>query len=702
MSRNLLICTLGASWAVIPEVYGFLAPDRLPLYRHHPDAETLTRQRGDLGLAAPDEIWICTTLGDATQSGIASLLEWAGGLSPLPLRIWQADATDELASQAECDRFRELLLRVCLLAQETAQGGQVTLSLAGGRKTMSADLQWAGSLLGCQALIHVVGLKLPEVLQKATPALMLAPLPVELARCVVPVVAGDGRRSELLDVDLDGAGPVTAARFPVPLAAEGRPLIWTAPAMPVLIDELRRRERAGSQLLGNFLETLARDEHHENWRSLYRLPPRLIRLLRETPLSPVHRDWLVRLPKADLHRHLGGCLSLSDQRSVGAAIWDALSHAEQATALQAVRPLLELNDWPWDWPSRLKGGCPRSHAAAALLTQAPEDRLERALFTVTEPRLALRDGHRGFAAYERPGELSGSAVLGHSAAHRPYAVAVVRQAVEEGLAYLELRGSPQKYGDGLAFLRSFHSALNEALLVLPDDERPRIRFILIADRRHPDRVREVIQIALQAQAELPDFIAGLDLAGDEKETRPSDIAVDFLPAFEACLPLTIHAGEGEDADAIWQAAYHLHADRIGHGLSLGDHPQLAARFRNRGICLELCPTSNREVVGFRDPAHTASTGLPVYPLRTLWDAGLPLTLCTDNPGISRTTLADEYLTAARMIDGLSLWDALAMMRQAFVHAFLPGAERELLLKQADARIYRAVLDSLEPQSRRSD
>ncbi|RQW77646.1 MAG: adenosine deaminase, partial [Methylococcus sp.] len=280
--------------------------------------------------------------------------------------------------------------------------------------------------------------------------------------------------------------------------------------------------------------------------------------------------------------------------------------------------------------------------------------------------------------------------------------AVVRQAVAEGLSYLELRGSPQKYGYGLAFLRSFHAALNEALIALPAGQRPRIRFILIADRRHPDRAREVIQLALQANAELPDFIAGLDLAGDETVTRPADIAGDFLPAFEACLPLTIHAGEGEEADAIWQAAYHLHADRIGHGLSLGDHPQLAARFRNRGICLELCPTSNREVVGFGDSAHPASEGLPVYPLRTLWDAGLPLTLCTDNPGISRTTLADEYLTAARMVDGLSLWDALAMMRQAFVHAFLPGAEREVLLKQADARVYRAVLEWLSPESRRSD
>ena len=69
----------------------------------------------------------------------------------------------------------------------------------------------------------------------------------------------------------------------------------------------------------------------------------------------------------------------------------------------------------------------------------------------------------------------------------------------------------------------------------------------------------------------------------------------------------------------------------------------------------------------------------------------PLTLCTDNPGISRTTLADEYLAAARMAGCLPVWDALAMLKQGFAHAFLPSAERESLMKAADARIYRAVL-----------
>ncbi|MBK7051985.1 MAG: hypothetical protein IPH54_15430 [Rhodoferax sp.] len=184
------------------------------------------------------------------------------------------------------------------------------------------------------------------------------------------------------------------------------------------------------------------------------------------------------------------------------------------------------------------------------------------------------------------------------------------------------------------------------------------------------------------------FCWELDTAGDEGTHNPAALATGFLPAFEACLPITIHAGEGESPENIWQAAYHLHADRIGHGLTLTANPQLAARFRDRGICLELCPSSNREVVGFADPAFPASTGHPAYPLRDFIHAGLPLTLCTDNPGISRTTLAGEYLAAARMTPGgITLWEALALVRQAFVHAFLPSAEREILMKKSDQQVF---------------
>lgn len=708
-SKNILLCTLGASWAVVAEVLGWLAPATLDLYAHHPHRTALDALRTRHGLQAPDELWICTTEGAQTQTSLAALHQWWQNLgAPLPLRVWTAAGTDQLASQGECDHIRELTLRVTLLASEHCQGGQLVLSLAGGRKTMSADLQSAGTLFGATAWLHVVSPEpAPPALfartdadKAAQPALFAAPLPADLAAAITPLVAGTGTRNELLDIALDGRC-VCAAHFALPLAAPGCPCTWPLPPEgDALHAELNQRQRQSSQLLGNFLAQIAQGEHHENWRSLYRLAPARIAELRSTHLNAAHATWLAQLPKADLHRHLGGCLSLADQRQVARAIWASLDEETRHARMHDVRDLLSKPDWPWHWPQQLRGPH-RAPCSAALLLHASDTQLQHNLFDVTEPRVALKASARGFAAYERPGELSGSALLSHPAAIAPYARAIVAQARAEGLAYLELRGSPHKYRprDPLAFMRELRGALQAAgaQVQAGAGTGPRIGFVWIIDRRQNANLPAVVQQAVSAQAALDGFLLGLDLAGDEGTHNPADLAPGFIPAFAQCMPLTIHAGEGESAENIWQAAYHLHADRIGHGLTLAQHPLLAARFRDRGIGLELCPSSNREVVGFYDPLHPATHTQPRYPLRTFIDAGLPLTLCTDNPGISRTTLADEYLAAARMTPGgLTLWECLALMRQAFVHAFLPSAERERVLKRADARVFALVGDASMP------
>lgn len=686
---NILLCTLGASWAVIPEAYAFLAPDRLPIYQNHPEQAPLLALKDQYRLQPPDEIWVCTTQG--TQKSLESLVEWIGLLDDAPkLSVWQIGRT-ELSTQEECEQIRELIVRTCLKAHDYANGGQVVLSLAGGRKTMSADLQWAGSLFGCQALLHIISSEppLPKAFLQAAPAVFTTPLSEEWAKIITPLVVGQTHRSDLLDIQTKTRGPIKADAFPLELPAPNLPLCFDAGSQ-ALSQELKEREKESSQLFGNFLQNISRDESHENWRSLYRLPPRRIDQLRNTMLGEKDRQWLLDLPKADLHRHLGGCLDLAAQRQVADVVWKSLTAAERDQALAYCQKLLKQQHWPWNWPKFLKSNGQRSHNTAALLLHASDQQLHHNLWQVTEPRLALKNRHpKGFAAYERPGELTGSALLSHPAAIVPYAAAIVQQAIDEGLVYVELRGSPQKYAaDGLAFLSQFHQALTS----LPNPTDIQFRFIIIADRRAGEAdLQKTIDMAVQAKRELADFVVGLDMAGDESRTKPEKIAHLFTPAFEACLPITIHAGEGEAAESIWQAAYHLHADRIGHGLTINDNEKLAQRFRDRNICLELCPSSNREVVGFFDSDYPETQDMPAYPLLPLWQKGLPLTLCTDNPGISQTSLADEYLAAARMVDGFSQWDALAMIKQGFVHAFIPGQEKERLLKEIDAKLYELLI-----------
>jgi adenosine deaminase len=695
--HNILLCTLGASWAVIPEAYAFLAPERLPLFQNHPEQPVLLDLKNRYDLSAPDEIWVCTTEGAQTQASLRYLQEWLEFRpNPPVLRIWQAEGTDQLAGQEECARIKELIARACLKAHQYAgaRNGQVILSLAGGRKTMSADLQWAGSLFGCRALLHVISADpMPDALRQARPSLLASALPADLAKSIMPLIAGQAARSDLLDIKVDAAGPIRSEDYPLELPSPNQTVKFRISEVS-LVAELNQRERASSRLFGNFLQDLSSGERHENWRSLYRLPPRIIQSLRETRINDNHKDWLTKLPKADLHRHLGGCLDTDAQRRVGLAIWQSLAPRQQQEALDLCVPLLKCARWDWGWPKMVNDSSgERSHKTAALLVEATDEQLHANLWRSTRPRLALKQRGRGFAAYERPGELTGSAVLSHPASIELYAEAVVQQAVAEGLAYVELRGSPQKYGaSGLEFLRQFRLALTKALASLPIPRKPQFRFIIIVDRRHDAaQVEATLKMAVAAKQEWPDFVVGLDMAGDEKQTRPEAIAHLFTPVFEQCMPLTIHAGEGEDAESIWQAAYHLHADRIGHGLTINDNAKLARRFRDRNICLELCPTSNREVVGYRDPRYPESREYASYPLLELWQKGLPLTLCTDNPGISRTTLADEYLTAAGMTDGkLSQWDALAMIKQGFVHGFMNGDDKEALLKQVDAELYQQL------------
>lgn len=691
---NILLATLGGTWQVIPEVVAALAPDRCRLYEHHPQPALLSDVRDQCGISTLDELWVITSDSARTQSGLRQLLAWNAVLAkPFALRFFIAAGTDEVTSPAELALLRELIFRTALLATES---GALVCSLAGGRKTMSADLQRAASLFGSKGLLHIVGpdgIAREHPLASQSPEFWAEPLNPHLAGLLMPAFVGRYSRRETMDTLWADNAAVRALRFPIPAASRSLQHIsahYFSDDGLSLVNEAEQREQDAQQLLSNYLAQIATTEKHENWRHLYRLAPADIEHLRSTMLDESHRDLIRRLPKAELHCHLGGLPNLDAQKGIGAAIWADMNADQRNGAMQAVADLLSQQSWPWEWPStflsRQLAPVARAERAAALLVNATELQLQHNLYTATEPRIALRESDYGFAVYERPGELTGSSVLGHPAALPPYVATIRAYTGNESIRYLELRGSPHKYSDDpVAWLRELRS-------YLADDHSCSYRFIWIIDRRQNNAGSFVAQAVSALQdTSLGKFLVGLDVAGDENVAKPQAIAADFLPAFEHCLPVTIHAGEGESAENIWQAAYHLHADRIGHGLTLADHPELLQRFRNRGICLELCPSSNREVIGYRDPAFTHSSNRPHYPLLQLWQSGVALTINTDNPGISRTTLTNEFIAAARMTSHrISLWDCLALIKQAFVHAMASAEDRETLLKLCDGEIFKLV------------
>jgi len=173
-------------------------------------------------------------------------------------------------------------------------------------------------------------------------------------------------------------------------------------------------------------------------------------------------------------------------------------------------------------------------------------------------------------------------------------------------------------------------------------------------------------------------LAGVDLAGTEGKLPPEKLRSVFMPFLERCVHLTIHAGETEPVENVWQAVYHLNADRIGHGLNLLDRPELLRRFIDRNIGVEMCPTSNDEIVGYAGKK---------YPLADYLRAGVKVTVNTDNCGISRTSLSGEFYKAAEMSGGLSLWDCFALIRDSLLVAFVDKPARTRLLRLYEDRLY---------------
>jgi adenosine deaminase len=118
-----------------------------------------------------------------------------------------------------------------------------------------------------------------------------------------------------------------------------------------------------------------------------------------------------------------------------------------------------------------------------------------------------------------------------------------------------------------------------------------------------------------------------------------------------------------------------------------EDPEVVALVRERGIALEVCPTSN---------LHTGVVAsLDAHPLRALYEMGLHTTINTDDPGISDITLTGEYVVAMQHLD-FTLDDIKRHVLNAAQAAFLPAPERDALVHSLRARLYPTEQAALLP------
>ncbi len=183
---------------------------------------------------------------------------------------------------------------------------------------------------------------------------------------------------------------------------------------------------------------------------------------------------------------------------------------------------------------------------------------------------------------------------------------------------------------------------------------------------------ETVEYALR---HAPAALVGFGLGGPEVGVGRPQFAEVFGRARAAGLHSVPHAGETTGPQTVWDALRHLGAERIGHGTSAVQDPELVAHLVERGIPLEVCPTSN--------VATRAVARLEDHPLRALHEAGVTVSINSDDPPMFGTTLNREYEIAARLLD-LDERGIAELARATVRSSFLPEPDRRLLLAEIDS------------------
>ena len=172
----------------------------------------------------------------------------------------------------------------------------------------------------------------------------------------------------------------------------------------------------------------------------------------------------------------------------------------------------------------------------------------------------------------------------------------------------------------------------------------------------------VFQKAAQMRADFPSII-GIGLGGDERRCGSEPFREMYAAAREAGLHLTNHAGETTGPEAIWEAL-DIGSERLGHVLSAVDDPNLLHELRARRIVLELNPTSNVRT--------GVCPSFAAHPLRRYFDAGLLVTLNSDDPAFFGSNVANEYLLAHTQ-QGFTRDELRQLAANSFRASFLPHA-----------------------------
>ena len=170
----------------------------------------------------------------------------------------------------------------------------------------------------------------------------------------------------------------------------------------------------------------------------------------------------------------------------------------------------------------------------------------------------------------------------------------------------------------------------------------------------------------------PDGLVGFGLGGPEVGVPRQPFERHFAAARANGLHSVPHAGETTGPETVWDAVRLLGAERIGHGTSSVADPELLAYLAEHGIPLEVCPSSN--------VATRAVASLAEHPLPAFVEAGVTVTINSDDPPMFSTSLNQEYEIAAGLL-GLDQEGVADLARAAVTASYAPLEVKTRLLDE---------------------
>lgn len=672
---NILVSALGANPVIIKETIAlFNYSKKCDIYEHNADVKKL---RGNIDTV--QEIWLIATdqvssidsdgkHRNSTEENYIFIKEQCANYGA-NFRIFILKGVPDIVSSSDARCFHDLTLRVVLYAKQiVGDNGKLYLSLACGRKTMSTDMQDAAYCFGCDQLIHVLG---------------------DTENNAQPILLGSVPKNESLQLNT--------------VSFESEEKLYCEPQTSFLEDVENKKREAQHFYTSYYMNE---EDSRSNFHILYTLPPSKIHQLKNEYIGidkekeKAELNWLKQLPKTDLHCHLGGVLHPKDIVECSYSVREKLKEIEKTNELYSEyakvflhqfvqrKEYTKVDNWK-DWISKKNKEVQTSKGiVTATLSSCFFDNWEEFFKEIYGEYIdETKFCAIGFNAYEKLGDIQGSSLLDSELMLKETLMIFLNKCVEENVKYVELRCSPINY------VREEFPAVKVVTTicdVLSNVKDVEVSLIFIVSRHREDLTKQYVELVnkMKGNKNFERYFRGFDVAGNESEKSPQAMRNSFIEIMKDCYNITIHAGEDQPVENIWEAVYHLNAERIGHGLTLEDNEELLNKFLQRGIGIEMCPSSNYQIVGYSDNYYKKETaGLKKYPLKKYLEKELMVSINTDDPGISLTDMTHELHKAARMTDGgLSKWEILQLICNGFRTVFYPYEKKRNLIKKAERNL----------------